>query len=816
MVFFVLFSYYTGKAVSNHMIIAFLTCVLIVSMIASLWLGAFTLIRCESKKKTSFVVMQAAVFMYLLGYLLEINANTPDGGLIAVRVMYLGSAFAPAAYVMFTADYCEIKLSKLIMSLLMIFPLIVIVLVWTTPNFHNLIYAHVDGYNTSTPVHKLAFTPAPLYYLNHAVSIFCCAGVIGLIIYRLRVWDKKYRPTLILVLMSAIVPIIVNVAYMLGFSPLGIYWTPVTMVILNILYYISIVRYDSFGIVSRASEMALQAVKEAYILFDASDTFISANTTAKKLFPTLETMEKGGLIPQIQDWPPELAIHENKEIAGSVKFELPGNNYYTASVSAILSEKANLLGHVILIQDVTESVTMTKKIQAAFEEVSALKTQQDGDYFLTSLLINPLLIKEVRSDALSVDFHVRQKKKFTFRKRNGEIGGDLCIAREIELSDKKYLAFTNGDAMGKSLQGAGGALVMAVIFNSYISRTPLYSNMYLKTPESWITEVYDELHRVFVSFDGSMLISAIIGLIDEETGAMYYMNAEHPWTVRYRNGNAVFTEDELTMHKIGTVGMESSAVVRTLQLEQSDVVFFGSDGRDDVMMGMDQATGQRIINEDETRFLRCVEEAGGDLKNLTEIVQQGGELTDDFTIIRIEWKKPLPAPPPDFEAVRSSANKAIADKDIPRAITLLRKAMYLYPDMKVIEWLAACHRERGEIQDVIQVYQYGLKMLPLNEGLLYNMVNESRRMVREVLDKSKEDTSKASKYIQMAIDYGSRLLTVNPLHFKGMLHLADCYRMVRRFEDAKALLARARQMVPEDENLKTIERTLERDARQGA
>jgi len=201
------------------------------------------------------------------------------------------------------------------------------------------------------------------------------------------------------------------------------------------------------------------------------------------------------------------------------------------------------------------------------------------------------------------------------------------------------------------------------------------------------------------------------------------------------------------------------------------------------------------------------------LKKLVERVEQGGELTDDFTIIRIEWKKPPLVPPPDFEAVRSSANKAIADKDLPRAVQLLRKAMYLYPDMRVIEQLVACHRERKEMPEIIQVYQYGLKMMPLNEGLLHNMINESRRMVREILDgpKGKEDAGKASRYIQMAIDYGERLLTVNPLHFKGMLHLADCYRMVRRFEEAKAMLSRARQMVPEDENLKTIERMLERD-----
>ncbi|MDR2734213.1 MAG: SpoIIE family protein phosphatase [Spirochaetota bacterium] len=794
------------------MIIAILSGVLVASMLASLWLGAFTLLRCESKKKTSFVMLQATVFMFLLGYMLEINSNLVGEGMIAMRVRYLGAAFAPAAYLMFTADYCEIKLSKLVYTLLLLLPSIVVVLMWTTPNFHNLVFTSID-YDTSMPVHKLAFAPAPLYYLNHAVSLACCAGIVGLTWYRLTNWDAKYRSTLILVMVCAVVPIAVNVTYMFGFAPYGIYLTPITCVIQNILFYISIVRHDSLGVVSIASEMALQSVQEAYILFDANDAYISSNTTAKKLFPTLETMEKGGLISQIHGWPPELAIHENKEIAGSVKFELPGNRYYTATVSSILSDEDNLLGHVILIQDITSHVTMTKKIQAAFDEVTTLKVQQDGDYFLTSLLINPLLTREVRSDALTVDFHVQQKKKFVFRHYSGDIGGDVCIAREIDLDGKRYLAFTNGDAMGKSLQGAGGALVMAVIFNSYISRTPLYPHMYMKMPEAWIADVYGELQRVFISFDGSMLMSAVIGLIDEETGAMYYMNAEHPWTVCYRNGAAVFTETELTMRKIGHTEGEAKAIIRTTQLEPGDIFFFGSDGRDDIVVGLDQATGQRIINEDETRFLRNIEEAGGDLAKLVEIIRKDGELFDDFTIIRIKWKKPAPLPPPDFEAVCSSANKAIADKDIPRAITLLRKAIHLYPDLNIIERLAACHRERGEMQEVLQTYQHGAKMLPLSEELLHSLVNENRRMVREVLDKSrsKEDANKAAKYIQMAIDYGERLLTVNPLHCNGMLHLADCYRMMRRFDDAKTLLSYARQIVPGDENLKTLERALERD-----
>jgi len=495
----------------------------------------------------------------------------------------------------------------------------------------------------------------------------------------------------------------------------------------------------------------------------------------------------------------------------TVHIDLETGDEFTMVANTINMMTANIREYTENLEGLVAQ--RTRQLQEAFEEVNTLKVQQDGDYFLTSLLINPLLIKDVNSDIISVDFYVRQKKHFTFKTHNGEIGGDLCIAREIVLSDKRYLAFTNADAMGKSLQGAGGALVFAVVFNSYINRTPLFPSIYTQKPESWISEIYEELHRVFVSFDGSMLMSAVIGLIDEECGAMYYLNAEHPWTVCYRDGKAAFTEDELTMRKIGTVGFDTGIVIRTMQLKSQDVIFLGSDGRDDIMMGMNEETGQRIINEDETLFLRSIEGANGDLEKTAELVASNGDLTDDFTIIRIAWTKPPVLLPPDFEAVRSSGYKAIQDKDLPRAIQLLRKAMYLYPEPEVIGRLAACHRERGETMEIIQTYQYGLKNLPLNETLLYDMVNECRRMVRELLDnaKTKEESNKASNYIRLALDYGERLLIINPQHFKAMLHVADCYRMVRRYADSRALVERAKKIISDDENLKIIERMLDRD-----
>ncbi|HRP69613.1 MAG TPA: stage II sporulation protein E, partial [Turneriella sp.] len=97
------------------------------------------------------------------------------------------------------------------------------------------------------------------------------------------------------------------------------------------------------------------------------------------------------------------------------------------------------------------------EIEAQIKRVNDLKNQQDGDYFLTAQLLQPLSLNEVTPSRVYIDFLTEQKKKFQFRKWSSEIGGDISSAHSIQLRGKTYVVFINGDVMGKLIQGAGGA-----------------------------------------------------------------------------------------------------------------------------------------------------------------------------------------------------------------------------------------------------------------------------------------------------------------------------------------------------------------------
>ena len=193
--------------------------------------------------------------------------------------------------------------------------------------------------------------------------------------------------------------------------------------------------------------------------------------------------------------------------------------------------------------------------------------------------------------------------------------------------------------MGKSIQGAGGILVLGSVFKSLLQRThsgSLDNNIY---PEKWIKNSFLEMQRIFESFDGYMLISLVLGLLDEERGILYYINVEHPRIVIYRNQKANFIEKENTnFRKMGIQGINSPIYISLFQMKQGDILIFGSDGRDDLIIGTDQYN-QEILNFEEELFLDSVEKGKGNLTEIYNSILEKGRLTDDLSLIRLSYKE---------------------------------------------------------------------------------------------------------------------------------------------------------------------------------
>lgn len=313
---------------------------------------------------------------------------------------------------------------------------------------------------------------------------------------------------------------------------------------------------------------------------------------------------------------------------------------YEISIALILANNTARLHNEVeeLNQNLEKKVIeRTNELNQSLQEIRELKLQQDADYFLTTLLIQPLIQNENKSKNILTEVFLSQKKKFEFRKKQFEIGGDLNLTNNIQLNGKNYTLFINGDAMGKSMQGAGGSLVFGVIIRTILIRSHTQSFKGVN-PEKWLKDAFYELQRAFETFNGSMYISIVMGLIEEKTGLLYYLNAEHPRSVLLRMKRAYFLEDEQMTRKLGIPGNEEIFQILTFPLQHGDILIAGSDGREDLVLG--ELEGIKIYNEDEYLFLQKVEESEGDLQKLVELIQSTGEITDDFSLLKVEYKNP--------------------------------------------------------------------------------------------------------------------------------------------------------------------------------
>jgi len=405
-------------------------------------------------------------------------------------------------------------------------------------------------------------------------------------------------------------------------------------------------------------------------------------------------------------------------------------------------------------------IQRTSELQKTLSEVQELKFIQDGDYYLTTLLVDPLGMNKVESNEVNVEFLVKEKKQFTFKGKDYEIGGDINVAQTIFLKGKPYTLFLNADAMGKSIQGAGGVLVLGSLFRAIVERTrisPIEKEYY---PERWLKNAINEIHLVFESFNCSMLVSLIVGLIDDRTGFMYYINAEHPWPVLFRDGKACFLDTTAGLRKLGTPNLNLNIEIKTFKLEPEDIVFVGSDGKDDILI--ESEDGQKKINESENLFLQIVEEAQGDMNKIHFNLLGEGELSDDLSILKIT-----------YQPILTNLSKEPDQTCLPIELTALERLFTEYPKSEVVfTKLLKSYSDSKEYSKAAHLIEKYLEYFPESKELIYKA----------------STFHKKTRNINKSIDLGERIRLRDQCYGRNLISLADSYAYIGNTERASKLL----------------------------
>jgi len=368
---------------------------ILISLILSIYMIVVTMERCRSEKRYGFVYCVITLFLYTLGYFIEISCGNVGGGIVAVKIMYSGGCFMSPFFFFFVADYCELRIPKKYYRIPLIIIPFLFYLVVLTFDRHRLLYSSYS-YDPDKPIMGMVVEPGPLYLIGTFYPLLCIILTCIVLVRSIRNQSRGRRFGLVLLLISSLAPLIANFAYVaLSFvfktAVSGINFTAFVMLISNFIFYYNVVRNDLFDVAPKALAITMDLIRDAFVVLDRGMAYMGSNKKASELFPSLSDFQKGASILGLKNWPAELfdrqkaAGEKNDDSAGKeIEFTLPGRSdkIYSGWINRVTSESGITLGWVILVQDITETVSLIRNIKEQRDEIAAMRDNLKEGIFL--------------------------------------------------------------------------------------------------------------------------------------------------------------------------------------------------------------------------------------------------------------------------------------------------------------------------------------------------------------------------------------------------------------------------------------------------
>lgn len=327
-----------------------------------------------------FMLLSNAVWS--IGYGFELASHTINMMYFFIRIEYLGIITLPINWLLFCLnlsgkDYWYKKSINLYG--LFVIPVITIILVWTN-EYHHLHYKRVAIDNT-TSIPKLALKPG-VWYQFFITYFYILLGMGSYLILQTFKEKSIYRRQNYTIFFAALIPWIINIAYLFGFRPIAnLDLTPFAFIIAISIIAVAIYRFKLFDILPIAREKVLDLIQDGYLVLDGQNRVIDYNLSFKKYLPDEQTnriigSQINSLFPEQHQFLDFLKNHNS----GKIEMQINIQNISFDVEADIMYLDQNQLNNettIIKIQDLTTAKEEAIKSQQQTEELKKLNQLKD-------------------------------------------------------------------------------------------------------------------------------------------------------------------------------------------------------------------------------------------------------------------------------------------------------------------------------------------------------------------------------------------------------------------------------------------------------
>lgn len=357
---------------------------LILSALALCVLG---LLVWRQRRNSASLFMFAVVVcleIWVIGFILEIAADELETKIVLANLQFIGIDLLPVAWLALTLTYTgHLRTWGHLVRGLVGIPILNQLIIWTNP-WHHLFRSNPTIDLTTAPFPILVNDYSYWYYCVQLLFVnFIFLFTVVLLINTLRTSVGTHRKQILFMLLSTLLPILLNGLYVMNLSPIPHFnLSAVGFTLSGVILTWSLLRYRFLDLMPVARTVLVDRLKDAWMVLDYASRFVDLNQTAENIIGQPKHKIYGRSASEVLAQRPELIAFFQTETESHKEVclnEPAGLRYYDLSLTPIQGETGEAQGRLVIMRDVTSRVESEQErerligeLQGALAEVKVL------------------------------------------------------------------------------------------------------------------------------------------------------------------------------------------------------------------------------------------------------------------------------------------------------------------------------------------------------------------------------------------------------------------------------------------------------------
>jgi PAS domain S-box-containing protein len=361
----------------------------VVGGVLGLVFAVVLLFRPSAPGKLPFTIFLLAISVWTICRTFEAGGVDFATKVFWGKMMLLGTVNSGVMWFCFAQDYTGSGWWKRPrnLALLYVIPVATLAVIWTnqwTGWMWGRIYFSPDNNSVLVWEHNFWF-----YLYGTYEYVIIAVGTLMLWRSALK-REGRYRRQVVTITLGIIFPVICNLIYVFGFSPIkGLDLTPFGFLISGTIYIVTIFRLGFLDIVPVARVTLVENLPDGILVVNSDNHIVDINPSAVRLLGLANLPVLGKRLGEVC---PKLDMYHAAQ--GSTTqtesvFDVQGASIYLSiSVTPIKEDKNNITGRLIVLRDITQRRLMEQTLRESESRYAALVEQsnegvviiQDGIY----------------------------------------------------------------------------------------------------------------------------------------------------------------------------------------------------------------------------------------------------------------------------------------------------------------------------------------------------------------------------------------------------------------------------------------------------